>query len=307
MVIVLAVRIGIPRGLLYFQYGTQWEGFFRELGAEVVLSSETSKVTLNRGCGLDGVCLPVKVFFGHVCELRDRVDYLFMPRIISVAPRQYTCPEIIGITDMIRSNLNELPDLLEVNIDFRRHQVSLYQAIIKIGAALGCGKSASLLAWCRAWRRQNPPLPFHSAEGKQCRIGLVGHPYIIFDRLISMDIINRLRNSKITVITPQMISAAQAAQAAKAVGKEIFWSGGCHLAGAAFLMMQGSRPVDGILLMTSFACGPDTLIGTVISRKAKAMNIPCMQLSVDEHTAEAGFATRVEAFTDMLLRRQSSC
>ncbi|WP_054261751.1 acyl-CoA dehydratase activase-related protein [Propionispora sp. 2/2-37] len=300
----MAIRIGLPRGLLYFQYGTQWKNFFQQLGAEVVVSSETSKMTLNRGCRLDGVCLPVKVFFGHVCELCGQVDYLFIPRIISVASRQYTCPEIIGIPDLIRSNLSPLPAVLDVSIDLRRNKVSLYQAIIQIGSALGYGRSASLLAWCLACRqRQRSPLHVPLADNKQCRIGLIGHPYVIYDRLISMDIIDRLRNSGTEVITPQMVNTAQAAEMSKEVGKEIFWSGGCHLAGAAFWLMQQPRTVDGIVIMTSFACGQDTLVGEVISRRAKVLGVPCMLLSVDEHTAEAGLVTRVEAFTDMLLRR----
>ena len=41
-----------------------------------------------------------------------------------------------------------------------------------------------------------------------------------------------------------------------------------------------------------------------ITRYAKRLSKPLLNLTVDEHTGEAGFITRLEAFTDMLLRRK---
>lgn len=111
----MSVRIGLPRGLLYYQYGLVWEKFLHKLGAEVVISGDTTKATLNHGSVLDEVCLPVKVYFGHVYDLYKEVDYLFSPRLISVSARQYTCPKIIGMTDMLRSNFKNLPPIIISN------------------------------------------------------------------------------------------------------------------------------------------------------------------------------------------------
>ena len=41
-----------------------------------------------------------------------------------------------------------------------------------------------------------------------------------------------------------------------------------------------------------------------IQYHAKERNLPMMNLTIDEHTGEAGFVTRVEAFVDMLIRRK---
>jgi predicted nucleotide-binding protein (sugar kinase/HSP70/actin superfamily) len=68
--------------------------------------------------------------------------------------------------------------------------------------------------------------------------------------------------------------------------------------------MARKRSIQGIIFMTCFACGPDALVGELIRQQACQQNIPCMQLSLDEHTAEAGLITRLEAFTDMVKRRQ---
>jgi predicted nucleotide-binding protein (sugar kinase/HSP70/actin superfamily) len=302
----LAIRIGLPRGLLYYQYGSIWERFLQELGAEVVVTGDTSKATLNCGSGLDEVCLPAKVYFGHIYELYKQVDYLFTPRIISVAAGQYTCPKIIGMPDMLRSNIDNLPPLIDVNLNLRQNSRSLYQAIITVGHMLGKNAISSLYAWYHAWqyRRMDQAIRYSKPNGQ--RIGLIGHPYIIYDRQISMNIIDKLNHFGIHVITPEMVSNRQAAIAAKTLGKKIFWSNGDHMAGAALALIQSRQPVDGLIFITSFTCGPDALIGELVNQRAQALNIPCMLLTVDEHTAEAGFVTRLEAFTDMLIRRKQS-
>ena len=41
-----------------------------------------------------------------------------------------------------------------------------------------------------------------------------------------------------------------------------------------------------------------------ISRFAKSKNKAFLNLSIDEQTGEAGFVTRIEAFTDMLFRKK---
>ena len=43
-----------------------------------------------------------------------------------------------------------------------------------------------------------------------------------------------------------------------------------------------------------------------ITRKAKEAGKPLLSLTIDEHTGEAGFITRLEAFIDMLYRKKRS-
>lgn len=298
----MPVRIGLPRGLLHYQYGPVWENFLQGLGAETVTTGDTSKATLNCGSGLDEVCLPAKVYFGHIYELCRQVDYLFTPRVVSVAAGQYTCPKIIGMPDMLRSNIDHLPPLIDVSLNLYQNRRGLYQAVVTVGHMLGKNAVSSLYSWYHAWQcRQQSPV-FGKCDGR--RVGLIGHPYIIYDRQISMNIIEKLGKAGIQVITPEMVSRQQAAVAAKVIGKSIFWSGTCHMAGAALALMQADQPVDGLIFITSFTCGPDALIGELIDQHAQALQIPCMLLTIDEHTAEAGFVTRLEAFTDMLIRRK---
>ena len=43
-----------------------------------------------------------------------------------------------------------------------------------------------------------------------------------------------------------------------------------------------------------------------ITRRSKQFNKPLLNLTIDEHTGEAGFITRLEAFVDMLYRKKRS-
>ena len=67
---------------------------------------------------VDETCFPVKVFFGHVRELSDmQVDYIFLPRLVSVEPRSYICPKFMGVPDMIKAAIPDLPPLIETLVD----------------------------------------------------------------------------------------------------------------------------------------------------------------------------------------------
>ncbi|MBQ9688074.1 hypothetical protein IJV79_00400, partial [bacterium] len=51
-------------------------------------------------------------------------------------------------------------------------------------------------------------------------------------------------------------------------------------------------------------CGPDSLMLERITRKSRQFDKPLLNLTIDEHTGEAGFITRLEAFIDMLYRKK---
>ena len=57
------------------------------------------------------------------------------------------------------------------------------------------------------------------------------------------------------------------------------------------------------MLVIGFACGPDSIIGEIIAREViTEASPPLTTLVLDEHTGEAGVATRVEAFVDLIRR-----
>ena len=84
-------KVGIPRGLFYYQFYPLWRSFFEELGAEIVVSDNTSKKILDDGVKkcVDEACLPVKIFYGHVENLKDRVVLAQAYKCL----KKYVCPK----------------------------------------------------------------------------------------------------------------------------------------------------------------------------------------------------------------------
>jgi benzoyl-CoA reductase/2-hydroxyglutaryl-CoA dehydratase subunit BcrC/BadD/HgdB len=53
-----------------------------------------------------------------------------------------------------------------------------------------------------------------------------------------------------------------------------------------------------------FTCMPEIVAQNILTRVSKEQGIPILTLISDEHTAEAGVVTRLEAFVDLLARQQ---
>ena len=63
-----------------------------------------------------------------------------------------------------------------------------------------------------------------------------------------------------------------------------------------------NNKVDGVLMLVNFICGPVSVSMEYVKQFAKRIKspTPLMIITLDAHTGEAGFRTRLEAFTDIL-------
>lgn len=298
----MSLIIGLPRGLTYHYYGDIYTEFLRRLGAKVEISLESTKKTLELGDILEDVCIPVKLYAGHVIELSRKVDCLFIPRLVSVAQCDYNCPKMIGLPDLLRETIPVLPPVLDFNINIRQKRFSIIEAVVQTGKAIGAGPLESLAAWYKAnqrYRQKSMKLPSVAAPS----VALIGHAYLLKDAQASLNIAHHLKKTGLQVLTPEMLPVQQAEKAAAYLKKSLYWTFGRRILGAAVAFAERTPPVDGIVFITSFSCGPDSLIGELIRQYADKKNIPLLMLNLDGHTAEAGLLTRLEAFADILFRR----
>ncbi len=315
--------IGIPRGLFYYYYYPWYKTFFNDLGARVILSSPTTRITIDQGIdsAVDETCFPIKVYFGHVRELcRHNPDYLFVPRLVSIEPGSYICPKFMGVPDMIRASFDDLPPLIDITIDLSRNDGEFKKQLLSTGKLLVRNSRKIRDAYehgrqetecCRAiasqgytmaeainiWEEQEIPVPGDA----NLSIGVLGHGYSLYDEAISMDIIGRLRSMGCSVLLPEVLPREEIEREAAAMPKRIFWTLGRKMVGSA-LKMEKMPEVDGIIYVACFGCGPDSFVGEIIERKLKQK--PYMLIVIDEHTGEGGLVTRLEAFCDMLGRRR---
>lgn len=99
---------------------------------------------------------------------------------------------------------------------------------------------------------------------------------------------------------PEAVARREAAD----LPKRLFWTLNQRMTGAAFYFLCSGR-VQGLLQVTSFGCGPDSMTGELIARRAASHgDMPFLNLVLDEHSGEAGVLTRLEAFLDMVWQKQ---
>ena len=70
-----------------------------------------------------------------------------------------------------------------------------------------------------------------------------------------------------------------------------------------FTIYYALKKFDGVIHLLPFPCMPEATVSPILDDISRDYNIPVMRLIVDTHTAEAGLDTRLEAFVDILKRK----
>jgi predicted nucleotide-binding protein (sugar kinase/HSP70/actin superfamily) len=302
------MRLGIPKALLYHKYRALWTTFFEELGVETTLSKDSSRKTFDLGCRhcLDDICLPIKTYFGHVMELKDEVDAIFVPRIVSIEKRRgkrsYTCPKMIGLPDMLRAAIPGLPPLLDVKIDVNKKSEAL--SFIKLGLKLNANLFKVIKAYSRAReaqeRDEGKKRDGRREMGDGKRIGLISHSYNLCGAYPTPDIERMLGKLGAVPMTIDAYPRKTLTDNADREFVELSWNYEREMLGGAIEMIK-DKSLSGCIIITNFSCGPDSLTGDYILRYARRNSaVPFTMLTIDEHTGEAGLKTRIEAFLDMI-------
>lgn len=304
-------------------------GFFTDLGIKIELSDITTKQTMSAGSSLvvTETCLPIKIYIGHVLNLLDKgVDKILVPSIQSIAPKIYNCSKIRGLPDLVRNVVKRDFTMIEATLDKSEKNQGLYEFLSEMVAPFGITDMAKIKKASKAgWRTYNN---FHvmsksgmsyqkamnyALQGKvfienrtkeyPISIALISHGYNIFDERASMKIFDKLEKMDVKVYSSLQLSKEQMDDGIKALGQDMYWANEREMTGAAGHFMKDVK-VDGMITVTAFGCGPDSLMIERITRKAKKFNKPLLNLTIDEQTGEAGFITRLEAFVDMLFRKK---
>lgn len=309
------MKIGIPRALLYYWYGYAWRNFWEECGLEVVLSNPTERSTIASGAkvGVDELCLPVKIFLGHLQQLAPMVDWVMIPHLINVEPGAFICPKFMGLPDLVQHTLPYIKEKM-CTVTVATPDLSQLKALQK--AALHIGISKKLIPRQLETENRLPAFyelakygyPERFSRRKGLRIGLLGHPYSIYDSCFNLNILQKLVDLGADFLTPEMTPAEFHGLGSGKLGKELFWTLGRFQFDALEWMLSGHPPkVDGFIHITPFACGPEAIIGDMVERRIKNAGIPLIKLHFEEQSGEAGMVTRLEAFVDLLRYRSKVC
>ncbi len=323
------MRIGIPRALLYYYYAPFLKTFFEELNMEVIISDETNKDILNQGIkeSVSEICVPLKIFVGHSINLLQKgVDYIFIPRMVTVYQNEYFCPKFMGLPDMMKHGIKGMENkILTCQIHSKNDDISNYKSYLPLAEALkvteeqiknAAKKAGDKWKVFRMYNKMGNPIPAALEMGSNytnkkiandiygsITIGLLGYVYNVYDNFVNMDVINKLRELNVNVITFDMLDEDELMDHVKAMDKRLFWTFSNKLLGAGYKFFS-NHEVDGVVHITAFGCGPDSFLSRLLEFKAEEGGIPFMLIRIDEHTGENHLLTRIEAFIDMLKRKK---
>ena len=144
--------------------------------------------------------------------------------------------------------------------------------------------------------------PIDNQNKDRLRIALVGHSYLTHEAYANLNLLRRLRE-KVDVELVQNVNQEDVVNHLSGLRKKIFWSHSKQIFGAGNKFAMDQR-IDGIIYLTCFGCGTDSIVQELVSRKAREQHKPYMVVTLDEHSGEAGLVTRLEAFLDMVERRR---
>lgn len=300
------ITIGIPKALLYYKYSELWTSFFEELGCEIIVSPNTSKKILEDGIkfSLDESCMAMKIYMGHVYYLIDKCDYILVPRLKCIKKHEKLCTNFSALYDLVNNIFDK--KLINYNVDVEHKEDELY-AFVTMGLSLGFSYRKIVSAYHIAKEKEKMLKEREISKQKsiiassnKIKILLAGHPYNLHDEFIGKQIENTLEKNNIEIIYSDKYDTKYLEQEVKKISPKNYWTYNKEIIGA---ISHYQELVDGIILITSFPCGPDSLSNEMILRNVK---IPITNLIIDEANSDTGLLTRIESFIDILEERRKN-
>lgn len=316
--------IGIPRALLYYRFGTLWKTFFEELGRTVVLSPATDADIADEGAriSVDECCLASKVYMGHVARLFGTCDAVFVPSIVGKNRREGYCTKFQALPDVVANAFASSGiQVLSCLIDGQKPHGGEKDAFVDLGVRLGASPKEARRAYKAARKAYEKACAQREADQRRAVerlaesgrpqasgsavpasaalrppiIMLVAHPYVAHDPFIGGEVVRLLEANGAFVAYADAYDAERALQASYDFSPTMPWVVNRELTGAIALESDG---VDGVVLVSAFPCGPDSMTNDIVARRVKGK--PTLTLTIDAQSGTAGLETRIESFVDIL-------
>lgn len=288
--------------MLYYYDKDLWIEFFKNLGIDVIISPNTNKKIVDSGTKLapSEACLSLKIYLGHIIELKDKCNYILIPRLYSLKKNEQVCTNFNALYDLV-NNLFEV-DILNYNVDISTKNYQLL-GFLSIGEQLGFSYIKSYKAYKYAEKikkmKQKKQELLQQKEIEQnkdkIKILLAGHPYNLYDSLIGKSVIDFLKENNITILYSDKINHELIDEECRKISTDIHWTHNKEIVAST---KYYEDIVDGIILISSFPCGPDSLMNEQISHKIK--KVPIITLIFEDLNNDAGIITRLESFIDIL-------
>lgn len=297
------VKIGLPRAFTYYYFSDLWKIFFKELNIDYIESPPTNKEIISKGMSRanDEMCLSFKIYLGHIDYLKDKCDYILVPRIDNYGKSNQTCTNFLAAFDII-NNLFETK-ILDYNINLEGNSNEL-DGFLRIGKLLNKSRYDVIKAYNKAIldtykiKQNKIKKNIKALENDGLKVLLVSHSYNTYDAYIGKQITDYLEEMGVTIIYSDMFDDKETNKLAYKLSDTIYFKYSKDNIGSIKLVQD---KIDGIIFLSAFPCGLDSLVNELVMRK---INKPYLNLIMDESYSLTGIKTRIESFVDILEQRR---
>ena len=297
------VKIGLPRAFTYYYFSDLWKIFFKELNIDYIESPPTNKEIISKGMSRanDEMCLSFKIYLGHIDYLKDKCDYILVPRIDNYGKSNQTCTNFLAAFDII-NNLFETK-ILDYNINLEGNSNEL-DGFLRIGKLLNKSIYDVIKAYNKAIldtykiKQNKIKKNIKALENDGLKVLLVSHSYNTYDAYIGKQITDYLEEMGVTIIYSDMFDDKETNKLAYKLSDTIYFKYSKDNIGSIKLVQD---KIDGIIFLSAFPCGLDSLVNELVMRK---INKPYLNLIMDESYSLTGIKTRIESFVDILEQRR---
>jgi predicted CoA-substrate-specific enzyme activase len=303
--------VGIPRALLVYDYAPLLIGFLNALDARVILTGKTNRETTEQALELSYTdsCFPLKLLHGHAAGL-NQADFILYPCAIRLGEKEgaenqkYACPLVQASPYIIKEALGLGERLLIPVLDFSQGNEEVIESLAGAALKMGYNRRAGRAAAAAGLEAQTTFETERSALGRKLLgelrqsgptgVVLFARSYMSQDSGANLGIAEILSQLGVVPIPLDFLPLDEIDP--RAYSDRPYWAAESkHIAGAAIV---AADPQLFGLVLTNFGCGPNSFMLKVVEDIMGGK--PLGQLEIDEHAAEAGIVTRLEAFVDTI-------
>lgn len=303
--------MGLNRSFMTATLYPLYSHFFKGLGFRTVLPDRIDPEGVNARTA--AFCFPFEIAHGYFFNLlKKKPDHIFLPHIHGIEVKNgYSsstiCPMVQGEPFVLNSTFETQIGNTPVHqpfLQFDKGRDAVRTQFIAFGKELGASPEQARQSFDTAWRVQKEMETAMLKHGRAVldeleadpdRIGIVlfGRPYNAFSHEANKGIPHKFASRGCTVIPMDFLDINEVPLA-----NRMYWSMGQIILKGAELVKAHPQLFGAYI--TNFSCGPDSLIigffRNVLGKK------PSLTLELDNHTADAGLETRIEAFLDIVSR-----
>ncbi|HLV31735.1 MAG TPA: acyl-CoA dehydratase activase [Chitinispirillaceae bacterium] len=303
--------VGIVRSFLVHSLYPLYSSFFDKLGFKIILSDNVEPEGISR---IEAAfCVPAEIAHGQFVNLmKKEPDYVFLPQVMQIPVKNVptysrACVFVQGepyyLSTTFRKEIEQSPMvILSPVLKMGEGYEKALETMVEMARKMGISEKNARKAWEHACKRQ---LDFENElveTGKKViehldknpdKFGIVlfGRPYNSFTSDANMGIPHKVASRGYIVIPHDMLPSSH-----YNVDKKMFWAMGQKIMKSAQFIKE-KKNLFGFYI-TNFSCGPDSFLLGYFRRLMGSK--PSLTLELDQHTADAGIDTRIEAALDII-------